>query len=118
MKDAKPKTTYHWMVGHPDYSPVPVNADSWEEATQAAAALWCVPWSKVAAMCEAISKRQITLGRCCRCGRTTHDNTDRDGYCDLCRKTVTMEKAELRRWTRKHWDQLPKRPAARRDFRK
>lgn len=117
MKDAKPKTTYHWMVVHPDYSPVPVNADTWEKAVQAAAEIWGVPFARVAAYCEAMTKRAITLSRCSKCGRTVHDNTDKDGYCDACRKAVTAEKAELRRRMRKHWGELPKRPAARRNWR-
>lgn len=105
---AKPRTTYHWRISHPLHPAVPVNADTWEEAVAKAAALWGVPFAKVAAMCEAEQKTPMTVTTCPKCGREVFNNSDQDGWCDLCRKKWKAERERVRAVRRKYWYELPK----------
>ena len=46
---ARSKKQICWVVAHPEIGTAFVTADSWEQATVAAADFWGVPWGKYVA---------------------------------------------------------------------
>ena len=96
------KGNYLWWVQCEGYPDVPVLAPDWEQATVQAAKLWCVPWAKVAALCELREKLPAITCVYQRCQRVCHGTGT---LCDDCVSAVRIEaqrtEAAKRRYFRK-----------------
>ena len=89
-----------WVVAHPEIGTAFVTADSWEQATVAAADFWGVPWGKYVAGMELRQKKEAHRHLCCRCGRIFHSP---GALCEACIKILHTEEQETARRLKKTW---------------
>ena len=82
---ARSKKQICWVVAHPEIGTAFVTADSWGQATVAAADFWGVPWGKYVAGMELRQKKAARRHLCCRCGRIFHSPGD---LCEACIKIL------------------------------
>jgi hypothetical protein len=81
-----------WQIGHEDLPDAYVEAETFEEATYAAAKNWWkLPWRKVAAGCYVKRKLPILRNVCVVCGRV-FNGTER-----MCTPCAVKEEEKLRR---------------------
>lgn len=95
MAEKKSKMLTLWMVSHPDHCTVPVTADTREQATVKAAALWGVPWARVAADCDVEKRYEILPHNCPKCGNYVYDPEEE--YCTRCRVALRQDEERLQR---------------------
>ena len=107
QKDAKRYATC-WLVAHPALPTVPVTAESWELATVAAAALWGVPWAKVAAECSCEKKIKTIRGVCVKCKQIMYNRKGKD-LCEACEKILAQDSKNVARRLKETWYLAPKK---------
>lgn len=96
-----------FLVGHPDYQDVWVEAADWPLATVEAAKIWGVPWKEVAFYCVQRRRQDKLGGVCPRCGRFF--NSGGMLLCDGCRKAQETEAAEDQRRAKRYWQKESER---------
>lgn len=92
-----PKKEIIFNVEHDDFYPVKVTAQTPEEAGVAAARVWGVPWSKVAAFLDVRQEGTAYRRRCPACGREFFAPSAAGTHvrCPPCQAQVEREKSKF-----------------------
>ncbi len=88
-----------WFLRHEGHGVAIVRAESFEQATVAAAKFWGVPWAKVAAGIEVERTKPLMTNICAKCGKMFQGG--KEILCTHCEKAQREEDAEKVRIQRK-----------------
>ena len=95
-----------WFLRHEGHGVAIVRAESFEQATVAAAKFWGVPWGKVAAGIEVERTKPLMTNICAKCGKMFQGG--REILCTRCEKAQRDEDAEqvrIKRMIRERYKQ-------------
>lgn len=89
-----------WEISHPDLGKTWVIAESWEQATVAAAKNWGLPWGKIVAEMNCERSYRAARHVCARCGRIFNAS---GALCDACTQVLETEREQDKIRLRKSW---------------
>ena len=81
-----------WFLRHEGHGVAIVRAESFEQATVAAAKFWGVPWGKVAAGIEVERTKPLMTNICAKCGKMFQGG--KEILCSECERKQREEDAE------------------------